>query len=88
MAAKLTWRQIEKLYNKQWVQLVDYDWPEEEPFPRGGIVRVHAKARRKFDEFILQNPPRDSALVFVGERKGLRNTILSANLHRWQCESH
>ena len=30
MEKKLTWEEISRRYDKQWVELVDYDWPEEE----------------------------------------------------------
>ncbi len=56
---KLTWEQIEKLYDKEWVELVDFEWSEEEAYPQSGVVRVHAANRKKFDELILQDPPKD-----------------------------
>ena len=54
MEKKLTWQEIEKQYDREWVQLVDYDWPEDEPLPRSGVVVVHAKARRDFDTMIAR----------------------------------
>lgn len=84
MKEKLTWGEIERKYNQEWVQLVDYDWPEEEPLPHGGVVQAHAKTRREFDELILREPQEDSALLFVGERKIPSGIILSANLHQWK----
>jgi hypothetical protein len=62
----LTWAEIARLYDKEWVELVDYNWPEEEEYPRSGIVRVHAKTRKDFDKLTEIDPPRDSAFVFVG----------------------
>ncbi len=64
---KLTWEEIKRLYNEEWVELVDYDWPDEEPDPRAGIVRVHAKTREEFDKLAKVDAPHDSACVFVGE---------------------
>ncbi len=87
MNNKLSWSEIEKLYDREWVQLVDYDWPEEEAYPHAGVVRVHAKSRKEFDKLLLEDPPSDSALVFVGEREIPPNVILSANLHRLQFGS-
>ena len=66
MEKKLTWHEIEQLYDKEWVELIDYDWPEEEPYPISGIVRVHAPNRPEFDKLIAVDPPYDSAYVFVG----------------------
>lgn len=63
---KLTWEEIKKLYDQQWVELVDYEWDDSEIDPRAGVVRVHAKTRKKFDELILQSHETNSALVFIG----------------------
>lgn len=84
---KLTWQQIKELYDKEWVELIDYDWPEEEAYPRAGVVRVHAKTRKEFDKLILHDPPADAALIFVGEREIPTNLILSANLRRWHFDA-
>ena len=83
MKKKLTWQEIEKQYDREWVQLVDYDWPEDEPLPRSGVVVVHAKARRDFDAMIARTPQENSALVYVGERQIPPGVVLSANLHQW-----
>jgi len=79
---KLTWPEIEKLYDKEWVQLIDYDWPEEEALPRSGIVQVHAKSRQQFDKLITQEFQLDSAILFVGQRTIPSGVILSANLQQ------
>lgn len=63
---KLTWDEIKKLYNEEWVELIDYDWPDTEPYPHSGIVRVHAKTRAAFDDLADHDPPFDSAYIFVG----------------------
>jgi hypothetical protein len=67
MMEKLSWDEIKRKYDQQWVELVDYDWPDEGPDPKAGIVRVHAKTREEFDRLTDIDPPRDSAYVFVGE---------------------
>ena len=66
MSEKLSWDQIEMLYDKEWVELIDYEWPFEEINPRSGIVRVHAKARSEFDRLCAALPPLDAAAVYVG----------------------
>ena len=66
MGEKLSWEEIKSRYDQEWVELVDYDWPEEDPHPRAGIVRVHAKERSKFDDLADVDPPNDSAYIFVG----------------------
>ena len=67
MDKKLNWDEIKRKYDQEWVELVDYDWPDEDPDPRSGIVRVHAKTREEFDRLTDINPAQDSAIVFVGE---------------------
>lgn len=64
---KLTWEEITKLYNDEWVELVDYDWPDEDLDPKAGVVRVHAKTREEFDRLTDVNPPKDSAIAYVGD---------------------
>ena len=81
MGKKLTWEHIQQQYDQEWVELVDYDWPEIETHPVEGIVRVHAKTRKEFDRLIQENPPDLSALVYVGRPKRKPGLILSANLH-------
>ena len=64
---KLNWQEIKQLFDKQWVELVDYDWPEELPDPVSGVVRVHAKGRKEFDALVARQIPAHSAFVFVGK---------------------
>jgi hypothetical protein len=77
MAEKLTWEEIKNQYNQEWVELVDYDWPEEGPDPKSGTVRVHAKTREEFDRLAAIDAPQDSAYVFVGIPDRDPNTILT-----------
>ena len=81
---KLTWEEISKTYNQEWVQLIHYDWLDEDALPSAGVVQAHAKTRREFDELIISNPQEDSALLFVGERKIPPGVVLSANHHQWK----
>lgn len=37
---RLTWAQIATQYDCEWVQLVNYEWAEGEPFPSSGIVGI------------------------------------------------
>jgi hypothetical protein len=84
MNKKLTWKEIELGFDKQWIQLTDYDWPEEEALPFSGVVVAHAKSRKEFDELITKNFHDYSALLYVGERDLPPNTFLSANMHQWK----
>ena len=77
-ASRMIWEEIKKLYDQEWVELVDYDWPEEDIYPRAGIVRVHAKTRLEFDNLADNDPPVDSAYVFVGpSEKQSENVVIT-----------
>ena len=84
---KLTWEEISKKYNQEWVQLVEYDWLDEDALPRSGIVQAHAKTRREFDKLIISKPQKDSALLFVGKRNVPPGVVLSANHQQWKPTS-
>lgn len=74
---KFTWDEIKELYDKEWVELVDYDWPEEAAHPKAGVVRVHAKSRKEFDRLVAVDPPLESAFIFVGEPQLSPNAYLN-----------
>ncbi len=80
MHEKLNWEEIQKRFDQEWVELVDYEWEDTKPYPSGGVVRVHSNNRKEFDRLILQDPPEDSAFVFVGKRKRHENVVLNFNM--------
>ena len=84
MVRKLTWQEIKQHYNGEWVELVDFDWNMTEPDPQAGIVRVHSKDRNEFNKLAMQDPPTNSAVVFVGHVPKMQaNVILNANQQQW-----
>jgi hypothetical protein len=87
MAEKLTWNEIEKLYDHEWIELVDFDWPDMETHPINGVVRVHTKSRIEFDKLINLDPPESSAYVFVGKRELKPGEIVSLNRHQVQIDN-
>ncbi len=83
MGKRLTWAEIQELYDQEWVELVDFDWPLNKAKPSSGIVRVHAQTRKEFDRLVLIDPPPDSALIFVGAAEEPAYGIIpSLNLRR------
>ncbi len=82
MEQVLSWQEIEKNYNQQWVQLVDYDWPEGEPRPKSGRVRLHASTRKEFNKLVLEAEPVNAARIYVGTHKMPEGIILSSNVVR------
>lgn len=77
MEKKLSWAEISKRFDKQWVELIDYDWPDEDVYPLSGVVRVHALDRADFHRLIAQEPAPDSAIVFVGKVELPKGVIFS-----------
>ncbi len=80
---QLTWEEIKRQYDKEWVQLIDYVWPEGEPFPVAGLVRVHAPDRKDFFRKVRELQPKvaDSAFLYVGVPEQEQSTIHS-NFHK------
>ncbi len=74
---KMKWAEIEKLYDQEWIELIDYDWSENAIHPISGVIRVHAKDRGEFDRLAAINPPKESAYIFVGTPPLAPNTHLS-----------
>lgn len=66
---KLSWQEIKSDFNQEWVELVDFDWPEGEPFPVTAKVKAHASNRKDFyKQLELEvSKPKDCALLFVGD---------------------
>ena len=83
MAEKLTWSEIKERYRNEFVQLVDYEWDETEPDPRSGVVTIHSKNRREFDQLIRQAQEPDSAILYVGEINLPKGVTLSANQNQY-----
>lgn len=82
MEKKLTWEEIKEQYPDEWVELVDYDWPDAESYPVAGVVRTHAKTRAKFDDLCDIDPPFDSAYVFVGLPKNEEEVVVTRGYSR------
>ena len=80
MEEKLSWEEIEKRYNQEWIQLINYDWPEGDPYPKSGNVRVHATSRKEFNQLVKSKETiKDAARIFVGQTILPPHTIISCN---------
>jgi hypothetical protein len=82
MEAKLTRKEIQRFYDQEWVELIDYDWDEAEPYPKAGVVRSHAKTRKQLSAQVQSNAVMDSAILFVGDWNLPENSVLNFNKHR------
>ena len=83
---KLTWDEICKEYDKEWVHLIDYDWTDGQPYPSSGVVRIHARDRKDFDDLMLSSEPISGARLFVGKIEGNEDLIMMGNFMRVTCE--
>ena len=82
---RLSWEEICKQYDQEWVHLVDYDWIDGEPYPNSGVVHLHAKARKEFNKLMLESEPISGARLFVGRVKADPNVIMMGNFMRVTC---
>lgn len=82
MRKRLSWNEIREQFDRQWVELVDYDWPEGKPFPKSGVVRVHSSDRREFYRIARNEAPVDSAILFVGKPNIPPDTVLCSSIMR------
>ena len=88
MDNKLSWEEIKKRYRDEWVQLVDYEWEETEPYPRSGVVRVHHKDKKEFKNILAaKDKPKESALLYTGDKLLPQHGIFSSNLHQYMGSS-
>lgn len=83
---KLTWEEIRKKFDKEWVHLVEFDWIDGEPYPKSGVVRIHAKTRKDFDDLMLAGEPISGARLFVGNVEGNEDLIMMGNFMRVTCD--
>lgn len=83
MEKKLTWQEIEKQYDKEWVLLDECEWLEDEIDPRSGLVRFHAKDRAEFDRMLSTlQPGFDAAIVFVGVPVNRSDVVITRGYSR------
>lgn len=85
---KLTWDEILKRYDQQYVELVDFNWPDEEPNPLSGVVRTHNADKKEFYRLTKREPrPDDVAILWVGKLPREEGVIWSPSLVRVEmCE--
>ena len=81
MNNRLTWKEIQKLYDKHWVELVDYDWDDAEAYPITGVVRRSAKDRGQLSAQIeAEAVENNSTVLFVGEVEHPHHVVTTRGL--------
>lgn len=84
-AERLTWDQIKQLYPQEWVELVEFDWPEEEPYPRWGVVRSHSPNRAEFSRLLCNfTQPEEIARLFVQVEQASQREYFCPSLMTFQ----
>jgi hypothetical protein len=85
MEKNMTWEEIKKQYDQEWVELVDYDWPDGESHPRSGTLRSHAADKKEFHQQCRREPvPDDSAILYVGPPRMPEGVVFSPSLIRFE----
>ena len=80
---ELTWEEISQQFKQEWVLLDNYDWPDEDEYPKRGIVTVHAPDRVEFDRLLALRDARfDSAIIFVGGPSITENSVTTRGYSR------
>ena len=70
MENRLTWDEIKRCYDQEWILLEDYEWPDEDIDPKGGRVTLHARTRVEFDKLLQQNDEtlgKEVAILYTGQ---------------------
>ena len=84
MSNKKSWEEIKSAYPDEWVELVDFEWNDSEPYPRSGIVRVHHRDKKMLKTILnSKDRPTEAALLFTGENLLPQVGLFSANLHQF-----
>jgi hypothetical protein len=82
---RVTWEQIKTSYNQEWIELVDYIWPDGEMYPLEGVIRSHGANKKEFHLQCRKDPmPLDSAILFVGPPVSKDGALFSPSLIRFE----
>lgn len=63
MRQRLSWNQVKKLYEGQWVELVDFEWDWNNAYPRWACVGLSADSR---EELLSLSTNDESLILFIG----------------------
>ena len=78
MGERLSWDEMKQRFDGEWIEIVDYDWPDDRPYPLAGVVRAHSRTRKDFHQCVKQLPHvPDSAWLFVGKSPASAGSVFS-----------
>jgi hypothetical protein len=50
-----SWSELNKKFQGEWVELVEFEWSDSAPFPKWARVRHHASTQRELRELISKS---------------------------------
>ncbi len=75
----MSWSQILAKFDGEWVELIEYDWNWESPYPRWAKVRNHSPSRAQLSELLAASGPvTDSITLYLGAVESLVDRSNSA----------
>jgi hypothetical protein len=83
LAGVNTWDEIKSRYHDEWIELVDFEWDDAEPYPVQGVVSAHHPDKKEFKK-ILSTKERvpEAALLYKSlEIDGLLGYDVIKQLH-------
>lgn len=64
---RYSWDQITRRFQGEWIELVEFDWDWNSPFPKWARVRHHSTNKRELQELIHgSSAVEDAVTLFVG----------------------
>ena len=79
---KLSWTEIKRDYDQEWVLLDEFDWPTGQPYPSSGAIICHSADKRTFDKMAIEDDTPHVARVFVGKPQIPQNTVINCNMFK------
>ena len=60
---RLSWSKIRDIYEGEWIEVVDYDWPWNRSTPNWGVIRYHHPDRAELLRLIQSGGKHSDSLV-------------------------
>lgn len=65
MYQRLTWNQVREHFTGEWVELVEYRWDWNRPYPAWAVIRHHDEDRAELMERIQSASPVPTSVVLL-----------------------
>ncbi len=60
---RYTWADLNKKFQGEWVELIEFEWSESSAHPRWARVRHHANSQRELQEMIRRSTAFEGAVT-------------------------